>query len=255
MTTIAFGGGFMKRTLLDKMGDFVLGKGFYIVLFLCVATIGISGYYLMNSFTPEVEAPVTGNPEVVLPDSGMTRPEVKAPQAAVKPAERDKQEPALPQKPQAPAPGKVQTPVKTAAVYTWPVDGEELRGFSVEALAYDQTMGDWRTHDGVDLAAGEGTNVLCVSDGVVKEVFVDDLMGATVVVDHQNGVISTYSNLSADPVAAVGQEVEAGSVLGTVGATAIAESTLPSHLHLEMTRDGEAVDPVSLFPERTGEND
>ena len=34
----------MKRTLLQKMGDFVLGKGFYIVLFLCVATIGISGY-------------------------------------------------------------------------------------------------------------------------------------------------------------------------------------------------------------------
>ena len=42
----------MKRTLLEKLGDFVLGKGFYIVLFLCVATIGISGYYLIQTLTP-----------------------------------------------------------------------------------------------------------------------------------------------------------------------------------------------------------
>ena len=37
-----------KQTILEKLGDFVLGKGFYIVLFLCVATIGISGYYLIR---------------------------------------------------------------------------------------------------------------------------------------------------------------------------------------------------------------
>ena len=39
----------MKRNRLEKLGDFVLGKGFYIVLFLCVAAIGISGYYLIRS--------------------------------------------------------------------------------------------------------------------------------------------------------------------------------------------------------------
>ena len=39
----------MKRNRLEKLGDFVLGKGFYIVLFLCVAAIGISGYYLFSS--------------------------------------------------------------------------------------------------------------------------------------------------------------------------------------------------------------
>ena len=39
------------------------------------------------------------------------------------------------------------------AVFTWPVKGEILSGFSLEVLAYDETMGDWRTHSGVDIAA------------------------------------------------------------------------------------------------------
>lgn len=44
-----------KRTIWNKIGDFLEGKGFYIVLFLCVAAIGGSGYYLyrMVSLTDE----------------------------------------------------------------------------------------------------------------------------------------------------------------------------------------------------------
>ena len=38
-----------NQNFLKRIGDFALGKGFYIVLFLCVATIGISGYYLLRS--------------------------------------------------------------------------------------------------------------------------------------------------------------------------------------------------------------
>ena len=38
-----------KKPILERIGDFMEGKGFYIVLFLCVAAIGISGYYLFSS--------------------------------------------------------------------------------------------------------------------------------------------------------------------------------------------------------------
>ena len=38
-----------KRPFVERIGDFMAGKGFYIVLFLCVAAIGISGYYLFSS--------------------------------------------------------------------------------------------------------------------------------------------------------------------------------------------------------------
>lgn len=242
----------MKRSLLNKLGDFVLGKGFYIVLFLCVATIGISGYYLMNSFTPGVERPAAGTPEVVLPDeSGETQKntpptaQAKPKTAEDKPADENKAN-----KPQTPAPVQQPAPVASAAptVYSWPVEGEILRDFSVETLAYDETMGDWRTHSGIDIAADAGCDVLCMGDGVVKSVFEHDLMGVTVVVDHQNGMVSTYANLEAEPLAAAGQEVERGTVLGRVGATALAESALPAHLHLEVSRDGTPANPADVLP-------
>lgn len=247
----------MKRTLLEKLGDFVLGKGFYIVLFLCVATIGISGYYLFRTAAPEPNAdplePVTGRPEVVLPDTEVHKSQggVLLPQPAQSAAEKQPQEQTGQKsgQAQAKAPEAPAKP-KAAAVYTWPVKGEVLRGFSVQTLAYDQTMGDWRTHSGLDIAVEAGIKVLCVSDGVVKAVYQDDLMGTTVVVDHENGVVSTYCNLAAETAVAADQEVDTGTVLGTVGSTAIAESGQQTHLHLEMTQDGEAVDPTVFLPKR-----
>ncbi len=249
----------MKRTLFEKLGDFVLGKGFYIVLFLCVATIGISGYYLIHSVTNDPEQalePVTGNPTITLPDESTASP-VK-PVLPVQPEPEADDPPAQTQtaaqeEPQAePAPSEPSAPEqpKAPAVYTWPVKGEILRGYSLEVLAYDETMGDWRTHSGIDIAADVGIKVLCTSDGTVKDVYQDDLMGSTVVVDHGDGLTSTYSNLSDNPAVTVGQEVETGTVLGTVGSTAIAEGSSPSHLHLEMAKDGIAVDPVNYLPKQ-----
>ena len=61
----------MNQNRWKKLGDFLLGKGFYIVLFLCVAAMGISGYYLVRSVSggETEDQAVTGNPTVVLPDS------------------------------------------------------------------------------------------------------------------------------------------------------------------------------------------
>ncbi|HWS41462.1 MAG TPA: M23 family peptidase, partial [Pseudoflavonifractor sp.] len=55
----------MKKPWTDRFGDFMAGKGFYIVLFLCVAAIGVSGYYLFSSLagdgnTAAVAGPVQG---------------------------------------------------------------------------------------------------------------------------------------------------------------------------------------------------
>ena len=252
----------MKRTVFQKLGDFVLGKGFYIVLFLCVATIGISGYYLVRtvSSTPGEAEPVTGSPIVVLPDSSQnaapphTTPSVTTPTTptVTEPEDSGSQEASLPQTVEE-EPAETVQPVEedpVPAVFTWPVKGEILSGFSLEVLAYDETMGDWRTYSGVDIAASVGTNVLAISAGTVQGVYDDDLMGTCVVVDHGDGLTSTYCNLSAKPTVSEGDTVSTGTVLGVVGETAIAESSRPSHLHLEMAQDGKAVDPVSYLPQR-----
>ena len=134
----------MKRNRLEKLGDFVLGKGFYIVLFLCVAAIGISGYYLIRSVSGSEPAqePVTANPSVTLPDSSAVFPGEQShqPQPTPEPA-------AQPDDPQPKKDAETAAPAQPReVVYTWPVKGQVLRGFTVEALAYDETMGDWRTH-------------------------------------------------------------------------------------------------------------
>lgn len=250
-----------NRTIWNKLGEFVLGKGFYIVLFLCVATIGISGYYLINTMTqaPEDAEAVSGSQTLVLPDSEANGPDPAGSLSSGAEAEGTSQTapptsvPERTEQPDDPEPLKqtVQEdpPAAPAAlVYTWPVRGEVLRDFSVETLALDPTLGDWRTHGGVDIAASAGTQVLAMAAGSVTEVYEDGLMGTTVVIDHGNGLFTTYCNLAAQPTVEPGEPVETGSVIGTVGSTAIAESGLAPHLHLEAVFHGVQTDPLEYLP-------
>ena len=247
----------MKRNLFQKLGDFVLGKGFYIVLFLCVAAIGISGYYLIRSVTGggTPSEPVTANPSITLPDhSGGAAPSTQPPEEET--PEEEPPAPAVqeddPQPVKEPAQEEVSTqPEYKEVVYTWPVKGQVLRTFTAEALAYDPTMGDWRTHCGVDIAAEAGLKVLAAGEGQVEEVYSDPMMGTTVTVQQPDGITAVYSNLAEEVAVSVGDAVETGAVLGTVGGTAIAESGMESHLHLELLAEGNHVDPLDYLPEQS----
>ena len=128
--------------------------------------------------------------------------------------------------------------------------GEVLRDFSVETLSLDPTLEDWRTHDGLDIAAAQGTKVIAMAAGTVTQVYDDGLMGTTVVVDHGNGLTTLYANLAQQPTVKTGDAVETGTILGTVGGTAIAESGMDSHLHLEAWDDGAPADPMDYLPEK-----
>ena len=240
-----------KKGGLGRLGDFLAGKGFYIVLFLCVAAIGISGYFLLtDSFQP---TRTVANPTqiVVTPPPATPTPALPT----ITPAPTPTPVPATPTPaPATPSPALTPTPTPTPAptpaalVFTWPVKGEVLSGHSVETLAYDETMGDWRTHTGLDIAAELGTQVCAAARGTVIDVSFDELMGATVTIEHQDGLESKYCNLAAKPPVAVGDEVETGAVIGSVGATAAMERSKPSHLHFELTKAGETVDPVEYLP-------
>lgn len=234
--------GFMK-----KLGDFVLGKGFYIVLFLCVATIGISGYYLIQTVVGDAgsTAQAGGDASVTIPDRDASRPAIPVVPPVKKPAVPEPQ--AKPEQPDDPQPVKQpeanEDTSTMSQVFTWPVKGSVLRDYSVETLSLDPTLGDWRTHGGLDIAASLGVEVLSVSRGTVTQVYDDGLMGTTVVVDHGGGLQSWYSNLDPEVAVSQGDTVDIGSVLGTVGNTAIAEVGMSPHLHLETTLDGKPVDP------------
>lgn len=239
----------MKRTMQDRVSDFMAGKGFYIVLLLCVTALGVSGYYLFSGFQEEPAKPVSGSVTVVV-----TPTPAPVPTVAPMPPTTATPRPVPTAQPVPEATAQVLTipepTTATASVFTWPVKGEVLRTWSMETLRYDKTMGDWRTHEGVDIAAGLGTQVVAPAGGTVSELYDDDLMGTTVVIQHANGVMSMCSNLAAVPAVEIGDPVRTGDVIGSVGATAIGESEEASHLHLEMTKDGQKVDPLAYLPER-----
>lgn len=243
-----------KSTLWKRVGDFVMGKGFYIVLTLCVATIGLSGYYLVsvfNSGEDPTPLPVGGGAQVVIPRDEVEQLPIPSRSDELQPDEGNTQE-AKQDEPPAPVeeqPEQQPAAVVVPPVYTWPVKGDIVSPFSLEVLAYDETMGDWRTHSGVDIFAQPGTRVLAMSSGTVSRVYTDELMGSTVVIDHGEGLVSYYHNLTASPTVSEGDEVVTGTVIGAVGDTAIAESGRPSHLHLEVSLDGRAVDPVDYLPQ------
>ena len=244
----------MKRsTLWQRVGDFVMGKGFYIVLTLCVATIGLSGYYLASVFNSGEEPaplPTGGGAQVVIPKDEAEPPPIPDHSVPILP---DEKEPNAEQREEVSAPVEEvqEQPVAVVVppVYTWPVKGDIVSPFSLEVLAYDETMGDWRTHSGVDIFAPPDTRVLAMSSGTVRRVYEDDLMGTTVVIDHGEGLVSYYHNLTVKPTVAEGDEVVTGTVIGAVGNTALAESGRPSHLHLEVSLDGRPVDPVDYLPQ------
>lgn len=238
----------MKKSFYHRFSDFIEGKGFYIVLALCLAAIGLSGWFLFSSLTGEQEEqPVGGTASITVtpaptPVATVTpvKPTVTAtprPTATV---------PAVAATPSAtvqPTP----TPKSTPTSLTWPVQGEVLTNYSVETLAYDVTMADWRTHAGVDIAAAAGTEVRAPASGVVVEVTEDVMLGTTVVIDHGGDLTTTCANLASVPTVEVGDEVTVGDIIGSVGNTAIAESALASHLHFSVEREGQSVDPMELL--------
>ena len=62
--------------------------------------------------------------------------------------------------------------------------------------------------------------------------------------------MSQYANLAAAPNVAEGDSVSTGTLIGAVGATAVAENAAQPHLHFAMYRNGNPVDPHELLPER-----
>lgn len=244
-----------RRSWIEKLGDFISGKGFYLVVLICVAAIALSGYYLVQGVRSGVEdnpgLPAAGSAAIVDKPSASPAPRMTAQPS---PAPTAKPSPAPSAQPTAqPTPAATAAPQPTqpaSLVFTWPVNGSILADYSVEALAYSETMGDWRTHDGLDLAVSLGTKVIATAAGTVSKVYDDPFMGTTVEIDHGNGLVSQYSNLAAAPDVAVGDTVSTGTLIGSVGATAVAENAAQPHLHFALYRDDNPVSPHDYLPER-----
>ena len=127
--------------------------------------------------------------------------------------------------------------------FKMPVEGEILREYAKDSLVYSPTLDEWITHNGLDITAAKTTVVKASADGTVKSIKNDPRYGLTVVIEHVNGFTSVYSNLLTAEFIEEGEEVKQGQTIATVGNTATFEIADESHLHFEILKNNENVDP------------
>lgn len=133
--------------------------------------------------------------------------------------------------------------------YAKPADGYIDKEFSDDDLIYSTTMGDYRTHNGVDITGDLSSPVKAINAGTVVDIYFDDFYGNTIKIDHGNGLVAYYMNLSEALPAGieVGVKVKNGQTIGGIGNSAAIESAEVSHLHLSVTKDGKYIDPRELL--------
>lgn len=130
-----------------------------------------------------------------------------------------------------------------ASAWVKPVDGLITLKYSTEMPIYSKTLNQYMVHNGVDIAALLDSRVQAAAAGTIVETYQDDRLGYTVKINHGNGFITTYSNLSKNMAVEVGDVVKKGDIIGSIGDTSLFESSEESHLHFEMEKDGKLVNP------------
>ncbi len=215
-----------------KFSGSVSGKGYYIALILCAVAIGISGYLYYrnaNEPDPQLQDPTLPNQQVNATVDPTILPNNQG---------GEQTQPNTPTQPTNPSKS-----MKTAA----PVAGQTVAGYAMDCLSYNQTTRDWRTHNGIDIAAEAGTEVCAAAEGTVYTVYEDDTMGTTVVIRHDGGYMTRYASLAEEVSVKPGDSVSLGQKIGCVGNSALLESAIGDHVHFSVTCNDAPVDPEEFL--------
>ena len=207
-----------------KLEGFFTGKGFYIVLFLCAAVIGVSAWMMATGNETMENDPVRNN-SVNLDDKRVETVIVPAQSGTAETGALEADAPevnteglaenAEVQDSEAVAAVEEQPVVEAAApIYVWPVAGQVERAHSSDTLSYDQTLRDWRTHEGIDIIAELGAPVVAAHSGSVESIVQDSLYGTVVTVSHGDGTRTIYANLAENPPVTVGDWIDCGTTIG-----------------------------------------
>ena len=141
---------------------------------------------------------------------------------------------------------QMETTWEGTGIFEWPLPGD----FSITSpFGYrtDPITGESSFHDGVDIAAPEGTAILAAADGVVVTANRTDSWGGSygyyVKIRHDETYETLYAHCS-EVLVKAGQEVEQGDVVALVGSTG---NSTGDHLHFEVREGGSKVDPMGFF--------
>ena len=125
-----------------------------------------------------------------------------------------------------------------------PVDGEIIKDFANETLVYSKTLDEWTSHLGIDIKGEKTSIVKSAEDGKIESIKNDPRYGLTITIVHQDGFKTVYSNLLTTEFVKEGDSVSKGDTIATIGETASFEVLDEPHLHFEMYKDEQAVNPT-----------
>jgi len=124
---------------------------------------------------------------------------------------------------------------RTAPAFAWPLFGRTVSGYGPRGASF---------HDGIDIAAAEGTPIRAIAAG--KVIYSDQLAGYgnIVIIRHSDGLVSVYAHNRKNLVQE-GHSVGKGEIIGEVGSTGRVSGP---HLHFEIRKDNRTRDPLSYLP-------
>ncbi|WP_206425321.1 murein hydrolase activator EnvC family protein [Staphylospora marina] len=135
------------------------------------------------------------------------------------------------------------TVAHTGGAFRWPVDGGVLT--SKFGMRDNPVTGEHKLHKGIDIGAPMGTPIRAAASGEVLESRTSSGYGWIIILYHGNGLSTLYAHMYSNTVRVEkGQKVQAGQIIAEVGSNG--NSTGP-HLHFEVHKDGNPVDPMPYF--------
>ncbi|MBQ8028254.1 MAG: M23 family metallopeptidase [Clostridia bacterium] len=129
--------------------------------------------------------------------------------------------------------------------YSLPCSSEIIKEYSPSVPLYSETMGDWRTHSGVDFAAKQGDKIYASGYGKVSKVYADSKWGYVIEIDYDDFVLR-YCGISQNGAVSIEEAVSPGGIIGEV-AVIPAEEKDGLHFHVEAIKDGKTVDPFEAM--------
>lgn len=128
-----------------------------------------------------------------------------------------------------------------------PIEGNILKEYAKESLIYSETLKEWTTHLGIDIKAERASIVKSAAEGTVKYIKNDPRYGLTIIIEHACGFETRYANMLTTEFVSEGEKVKVGQTIGTVGESSMYEIVDESHLHFEMLKNNENIDPTKYI--------
>lgn len=218
-----------KMTVATKrFSGFMKRNATYLLIFLCIASVAtVIALAATGNFGPEG---LTLNDTPIEDDTPVDNPNPPVDDTPV----------------DNPNPPIDNTPVVKPLTFTAPSTGTLVNDYSNTVLVWNSTLGQYSTHLGIDFVAEDGL-VMAVASGTVKEVGYDALYGNYVVLTHKEGYESRYYSLGDGISLKAGDSVTEGEVIGEMSTSMATESLDGNHLHFEMSKNGEDINPLDVI--------